>query len=152
MEGWTSTGGGASVSVVENDGMGGGVKAVKLTSGANAAALEDLQLVTPNIPVVPGHEYEVVYYIKSDVPGEGRVTFEGLRNNTPQIDWMNTGEAMETFTTNLGWKEVRFKISDFEGEAIKIHFDLGYIPNVTYYLDVNNFYVYDTQGEPIKKN
>ncbi|PRY06829.1 carbohydrate binding protein [Pontibacter ummariensis] len=152
LEGWTYSGGGASVSVVENEGMGGGVKAVKLTASAQAAAPEDLQLVSPEIPVVPGHAYEVVFYIKSDLPGEGRVAFEGLGNNTPEIDWTNSGEATETFTTNLGWKEVRFRISDFEGDAIKLHFDLGYAPGVTYHLDINNLYVYDTQGEPIKNN
>ena len=152
MAGWNYSGGGASVTVVDNEGMGGGVKAVKLKSGANAKAPGDLKLVTPNIPVVPGHEYEVVFYIKSDVPGEGRIMFEGLKNNTPQKDWMGTGKATATFVTGPGWKRVRFRISDFESNSIKLHFDLGYAPNVTYNLDIPNLYVYDTQGEPLVNN
>ena len=152
MAGWTYSGGGASVSVADNEGLGSGMKAVKLKSGANAKAPGDLKLVTPNIPVVPGHEYEVVFYIKSDVAGEGRVTFEGLKNNTPQKDWMGTGKASATFVTGPGWKRVRFRISDFESNSIKLHFDLGYAPNVTYNLDIQNLYVYDTQGEPLVNN
>ncbi|WP_114778492.1 endo-1,4-beta-xylanase [Botryobacter ruber] len=148
MQGWTSTSG---VSVVDAEGMGAG-KAIKLTSGAGSSQPQDLQLVTPEITVVPGKEYEVVAYIKSDKPGEGRIAFEGLANNTPEIDWMKTGKATKTFATSTSWKEIRFKIKDFQGEKIKLHFDLGYKPNVTYYLDAKNFYVYNTQGEKIVTN
>jgi endo-1,4-beta-xylanase len=152
LDGYTSSGAGANVSVVDNEGMGGAAKAIKLKSGSSAAAPADLKFVTPSIPVVPGHEYEVVFYIKSDVAGEGRIAFEGLKNNTPQKDWMNTGKNSEKFVTGPGWKRVRFRISDFESSSIKLHFDLGYAPNVTYLLDVQNLYVYDTQGEPLVSN
>lgn len=152
LDGYTSSGAGATVSVVDNEGMGGAAKAVKLKSGSSASAPGDLKLLTPGIPVVPGHEYEVVFYIKSDVPGAGRVAFEGLKNNIPQKDWMNTGKNSEKFVTGPGWKRVRFRISDFESNSIKLHFDLGYAPNVTYYLDIQNLYVYDTQGEPLVTN
>lgn len=152
LNGYAVSGAGANVSVVENEGMGGSAKAIKLKSGSSASAPGDLKLVTPSIPVVPGHEYEVVFYIKSDAAGEGRVAFEGLKNNTPQKDWMNTGKSSEKFATGPGWKRVRFRISDFEGSSIKLHFDLGYAPNLTYYLDIQNLYVYDTQGEPLVSN
>ncbi|WP_187264403.1 endo-1,4-beta-xylanase [Pontibacter beigongshangensis] len=148
LQGWSTTTG---VSVVENEGMGRG-KAVKLVSGNGASQPQDLQLVSPEITVAPGKEYEVILYIKSDKPGEGRVAFEGLNNNTPEVDWMKTGKATATFATTPGWKEIKFRIRDFQGDKIRLHFDLGYQPGVTYLLDAKNFYVYDTQGERIVNN
>ncbi|QCR24970.1 endo-1,4-beta-xylanase [Pontibacter sp. SGAir0037] len=148
LQGWDHSGG---VSIVENDGMGGG-KAVKLVSGAASSQPADLQLVTPEIPVVPGSDYEVICYIKSDAPGEGRISFEGLNNNTPVVDWMKTGQATETFTTGIGWREIKFKINGFQGDKIRLKFDLGYAPHVTYHLDVKNMYVYNTKGDRIENN
>lgn len=152
LNGWSYPNSGAGISVVDDVGLGGGVKAVQLVASANSSAADDLQLITPEIPVVEGHEYEVLFFIKSDIQGEGRISFEGLNNNTPQVDWMDTGTASETFITTPGWKEVRFRISDFTGSTIKLHFDLGYVPNATYYIDVKNLYVYDTEGEPLVDN
>jgi hypothetical protein len=132
--------------------MGGSAKAIKLQSGVNSSAATDLQLVSPEISVIPGHDYEVVVYIKSDVAGKGRISFEGLLDNTPQRDWMNLGVVTETFTTNLSWGEIRFIVSDFEGDYFRIKFDLGYESDVTYYIDLENLYVYDTKGAPIVSN
>jgi endo-1,4-beta-xylanase len=152
LTGWDKTNSGAGIAVVENEGMGGGVKSIKLTAGAGSSNAADLRLTTPEIPVVEGHEYEVIFFIKSDASGQGRVAFEGLNNNTPQVDWTNTGTATESFTTSIGWKQVKFKISGFTGDHIQLHFDLGYIPDVNYWIDVTNLYVYDTQGEPLISN
>lgn len=148
---WTKTHPGAGITV-ENMGMGAGTKAIKLVSAGGASAAQDLQLITPGITVNPDHKYEVVCYIKSDMPGEGRIAFEGLANNEPSVDWMKTGTASATFQTSISWKEIRFQISGFTGNSIKLHFDLGYQPNVTYYIDINNLYVYDTQGTPLVSN
>lgn len=148
---WTKAHAGAGITV-ENMGMGTGTKAIKLVSAAGASSAQDLQLITPAITVDPAHKYEVVCYIKSDVPGEGRIAFEGLTNNEPSVDWMKTGTASATFQTSISWKEIRFQVSGFTGNSIKLHFDLGYKPNVTYYIDINNLYVYDTQGTPIISN
>lgn len=152
LSGWDNTNSGAGIAVVEDAGLGGGVKAIQLTAGAGSSNPDDLRLTTPDIPVVAGHEYEVMFFIKSDRAGAGRVTFEGLNNNTPQVDWMNTGAVTETFATSLGWKQVKFRISGFTGDHIKLHFDLGYVPDASYLIDVNNLYVYDTQGEPLVNN
>jgi len=152
FQGWNRTNGNTAISVVNNEGMGGNSRAIQLRSGVNSMAPSDLQLVSPAIPVLPGKDYEVIIYIKSDGPGEGRISFEGLADNTPQRDWMNTGEITETFNTNLSWREIRFIVRDVEGDSFKIKFDLGYEPNVTYHIDLENLYVYDTQGDPIINN
>lgn len=144
---WGTTNDGEGISVESNMGMTGSSQAVKLMASSNSGSADDLELVSPSIPVVQEHKYEVVFYIKSDKPGQGRVSFEGLLDNEPILDWMGTGEETETFQTDISWKEVRFQINDFETDTFKFHLDLGYRPDVTYYIDVENFYVYDTQGE-----
>lgn len=140
--GWTQANAGAGISVVSGQGMATNTKAIQLISSASSNAPEALQLISPSITITPGHKYEIVCYVKSDVPGEGRIAFEGLNNNTPQA----------SFTTSISWKEVRFKVSDFTGTSIKVHFDFGYKPNVTYLVDINSLYVYDTQGTPLVSN
>lgn len=152
LQGWDHPNSGAGISVVNNEGMGGAAKAVRLEASSGSSSATDLQLITPSIPVVQGHKYEVLFFIKSNVAGEGRIAFEGLNNNTPKVAWTGSGTPTETFATGIGWKEIRFKIDDFAGSDIKLHIDLGYVPNATYYIDVNNFYVYDTQGPPLVTN
>ncbi|PKD15877.1 1,4-beta-xylanase [Salegentibacter salinarum] len=141
-----------AITIAENEGMGDGSHAIKLTAPSTAAEPGDLQFSTPEISVVEGHEYEVIFYIKSDSPGEGRVSFEGLNNNMPLIDYYSEGAAVETFQTDFSWKEVRFRVSDFAGDSFSLNLDLGYQPGVTYYIDINNLYVYDTEGDPIVSN
>ncbi|AXY74592.1 1,4-beta-xylanase [Paraflavitalea soli] len=150
--GWNRASVGAGITVADAEGMGTGNKAIKLVSTGSSAAATDLQLITPSIAVNKAHKYEVVMYIKSDIAGEGRIAFEGLNNNTPSIDWTKSGTATATFTTGISWKEIRFQINDFAGDNIKLHIDLGYKPGVTYTVDVNNLYVFDTQGTPAINN
>ncbi|GEP98674.1 endo-1,4-beta-xylanase [Chitinophaga cymbidii] len=150
--GWNLSRPGAGISIAEGEGMGAGNRAVKLTASAGSSAAADLQLISPYITVDNTHKYEVVVYIKSDVPGEGRIAFDGLNNNTPETDWTTSGTPAATFTTGISWKEIRFPVTDFAGGSFRLHFDLGYKPGVTYYIDINNLYVYDTQGTPAIKN
>lgn len=151
FNGWFKANAGAGITLSDN-GMGAGTKAIKLVSGNTSAQAADLSLYSPSITVKPGKKYEILCFIKSDKPGEGRITFEGLSNNAPVVDWMKTGKATETFTTGISWKEIRFQVSDFTGSSIKLQLNLGYKPGVTYYVDVNNFYVFDTQGDPVVSN
>jgi len=152
FNGWTLAHPGAGIVIADGEGMGAGNKAVKLTAAGGASAATDLQLVSPRIAINKTHKYEVVLYVKSDVEGEGRISFDGLNNNTPEIDWTKSGQRTPTFTTGISWKEIRFVIDDFSADNIRLHFDLGYKPGVTYYIDVNNCYVYDTQGVPVVNN
>lgn len=148
LTGWTKTG---DVTISEGDGMGEGTAAFALKSGAGTDP-ESVQLTTPEITILPGKEYEVIAYVKSDQPGQGSITFEGLSNDAPEIDWMDTGAASATFESGISWKEIRFRISDFEGTSFKMHFNMGYVPNTSYLIDISNVYVYDPQGPPLINN
>lgn len=150
--GWNLANTGAGITIADGEGMGTGNKAIKLVSKAGSAAATDLQLISPAVSINTTHKYEVVMYIKSDVAGEGRISFEGLNNNTPQIDYTKSGTPTATFTTGISWKEIRFQLTDFASNNIKLHFDLGYKPGVTYTIDVNTLFVYDTQGAPLVTN
>lgn len=141
-----------AISIAENDGMGEGSNAVLLTASSSASDPGDLQLSTPSIPIVEGHQYEIVFYIKSDEPGEGRISFEGLKEDLPLIDYTGEGVLEETFQTDFSWKEIRFRVNDFLGDSFSLNFDLGYHSGVTYYIDIDNLYVFDAQGQPIISN
>lgn len=139
------------VSFVPNDGMGSGTPAIQLQAGMSGNP-SDLRFSSPMMEIIPGRTYEVIAYIKSDQPGEGRFTFEGLNNNEPQLAWGGTGPATETFTTSISWKEIRFRVSDFTGDSFRFNLELGFQPGVTYFLDINNLYVYDLEGDPVINN
>ncbi|SFU13904.1 Carbohydrate binding domain-containing protein [Algoriphagus locisalis] len=148
MEGWQTKG---EVKHMENEGMGEGTSGIML-SAVSGSDPESVQLTTPPIPVIPGKPYEVIVYVKSDVPGQGGITFEGLENNQPAIDWMNTGTDSTSFGTDISWKEIRFTVNDVVGDSFQMHFNFGYEPNVNYSIDISNLYVYDPTGEPAINN
>ncbi|MDT0678099.1 endo-1,4-beta-xylanase [Autumnicola musiva] len=149
---WTKTNPGAGITIVEGEGLASDSKAIKLIAGSGSSQPHNLQLTTPDIPVVEGHNYEISFYIRSDQPGQGRISFSGLENNYPYKDWYNSGgDNTEAFETTSQWQQVNFSISDFQGDTFSIAFDLGYLPDVTYYVDVNNISVVDldTEAAPV---
>lgn len=141
-----------AVGIAENEGIGEGNQAIKLTAPNGSSEAGDLQFTTPDIPVEEAATYEVVFFIRSDSPAQGRISFEGLVENNPLIDYSGSGELTESFQTDFSWQEVRFTVTGFQEENFKINFDLGFEPGVTYYIDVNNFYVYNPDGEPVSSN
>lgn len=149
---WDISNSGAGISVEADAGLEVNSQAVKLVSNSGSSNGNELQLVTPEIEVGEATTFEVLFYIKSDKPGKGSVTFEGLLDNEPIIDWMGTGTKSETFETNISWQEVRFQVSGFDGTTFKAKVNLGYESDVTYYIDVNNFYVYNIDGDVMISN
>src|SRR5690606_9434914 len=147
-----STNASQAVTIVDGQGIGEGTSVVEIEVATSNEDPGAVRLTTPEIPVVAGHQYEVVFYIKSDVPGQGRISFEGLNENAPMLDYDGDGEATESFQTDFAWEEVRFSVKDFAGESFRLNFDLGYAARVTYSIGINNLYVYDTQGELIVSN
>ncbi|MCH7410536.1 endo-1,4-beta-xylanase [Belliella sp. DSM 111904] len=139
-------------SVVASEGMGGNAPAVSINTFNNVSSPSSTRFRSPIIEIEQGRTYELVAYVKSDVPGKGRITFTGLSNNEPAIDWMSNGSTSETFETNLSWQKISFRISDFTGDPFSFQFEFGYESNVNYYIDINNLYLFDINGEPIINN
>lgn len=151
--GWNRANPGAGIDVVDGAGLSATAKAVRLISSPSSSSAWNLQLISPEITIVNGHNYEVSFYIKSEQSGKGRISFSGLSSNYPWKDWYGTGGGYtEAFQTSAVWQQVKFTVNDFTGSTFKIAFDLGYLPDVTYYIDVDNIMVIDLDAEPVEVN
>lgn len=153
--GWTRNQG-AGMTVVSGAGLSGTDSAVKMISSATSTNYWDLQLTTPNIPIVSGHKYEISFYIKSDIAGKGRLSFDGsLINSYPWMDWFGTGGA-EAFATTSQWKQVKVNLNaaDFKAGSttFKMNLDIGSISDVTYYVDTNTLSVVDLDAVKVIPN
>lgn len=152
LEGWGGNWNSA-ISVVEGQGLTETSQAVQFIADGTSNPW-DLQLGTPDIPIVSGHSYEVSFYIKSDQPGKGRISLDAnLTNQYPWMDWYGTGgDYTEAFETSSEWQQVKFTLAaaDFvEGATtFKFNFDLGYLSGVTYLIDADNISVVDLDGKP----
>ncbi|TDW52810.1 carbohydrate binding protein [Flavobacterium sp. 270] len=146
---WARNNPGKGITVIDNAGLASNTKAIQLMSSASSSAAYNLQLTSPNVPIVTGHNYEISFYVKSDVAGKGRISFNASLNNSyPYKDWYNTGASQtEAFATTSQWQQVKIKLApgDFKAASTSFQFnlDLGYLPNVTYLIDVNTFAVVD---------
>lgn len=151
---WARNNPGAGITIVDGAGLSSTSKAIKLVSSATSSQPYNLQLTSPNVPIVSGHKYEISFFIKSDVAGQGRLSFGStLTNQYPWMDWYATGGAWTgSFATVSQWKQVKVKLNaaDFKAGSTNFNFnlDLGYLPNVTYYIDVNNLTVVDLDATP----
>jgi endo-1,4-beta-xylanase len=157
LTGWGAYNKGAGITVTSGAGLSSTTQAIKMISSATSSAAYNLQLITPDIPVVSGHNYEISFFIKSDVSGKGRLSFDAnLTNQYPYKDWYNTGTQTEAFATTSQWKQVKIKLSSTDFKAgsttFKFNIDLGYLPNVTYYIDVNTLNVVDLDAVTVVPN
>jgi GH35 family endo-1,4-beta-xylanase len=129
----------SGITVTAGEGRSGGdaVRLETTTAGDEWAT----QLTSPEISSVTGHTYELSFWIKSEAPGQGRVSFAGMTNNYPWID----GAAL--FDTDGTWQEITYSNLEANGDVIKISFDLGKIAGV-YYIDISSINVTDKDDEP----
>lgn len=153
FNGW-SRNNAAGITVVQGAGLNNG-PAVRFET-TTAGNEWDTQLTSPEIPAVVGHAYEISFWIRSEAPGQGRMSFAGMTNNYP---WVNGGAL---FNTSASWTQITYKEvwSDSENKnvpftamanAIKIAFDLGKVPGV-YYVDINSISVIDLDATPVEVN
>lgn len=155
---WSRSNPGKGITVIDNAGLSSTSKAVQLIASATSSAAYNLQLATPNITIVSGHNYQISFYIKSDQTGKGRLSFNAsLSNQYPYKDWYNTGGAWtESFATSSQWQQVKITLNaaDFKAgsTSFNFNFDLGYLPNVTYLIDVDNISVVDLNAVPTVVN
>src|SRR5690554_4698603 len=152
--GWARNNPGQGITIEEDAGMGTGAAALKLVANTGSGDYWDLQIQSPDIPFVHGHTYQVTFFIRSEEPGQGRLSLPGNSNQYPYLDWTGTGEETEAFTTNASWQQVQFNVTEMaEGsDAFALSFDLGKLPGVTYYIDIANLRVIDLDAEPTVVN
>ena len=140
MEGWTIQNAGAGIEAVELSDATDGSHVAKMTAGSGSANPWDLQLHSPDIPVFPGEKMQVSFYVKADQPGKGRVSFPGLTNEYPWVNWTGSGSS-EAFEIGTTWQKISFVLQDSgtdfkETETVwNCNFDFGYLPDVVYYID-----------------
>jgi endo-1,4-beta-xylanase len=155
---WARNNPGKGITIVANAGLTSTSQAIQLQASATSAQPYSLQLTSPNTSIVTGHNYEISFYIKSDIAGKGRLSFGStLTNQYPYKDWYNTGGSwVEAFATTSSWQQVKIKLApgDFKAGSTNFQFnlDLGYLPNVTYLIDVNTFAVVDLDAAPTVVN
>lgn len=137
LSNWNAANKGDGISVVDTDKKSGTYSA-NLIASSTSANEWDLQLQTDEIALTSGTTYTLSFYIKSDIDGQGRISFPGNENEWPWMDWKGTG-ASGSFSTAAGtWEYIHV---DFTPElkdgatGIKLSFDLGKLPGVTYWLD-----------------
>jgi GH35 family endo-1,4-beta-xylanase len=137
LTGWNATNPGDGITVVDTEKTAGS-HALQLIAGSTSANEWDLQLQTEELALTAGGNYTLSFSIKSDVAGKGRISFPGFSNEWPWMDWTGSGSSA-LFETSDTWMQVSVDLNDVtykEGKSsVKISFDLGKLPGVTYYVD-----------------
>ena len=134
---WSALNTGAGIEVTDSEKFAGSYS-VKMTSSATSKDPWSLQMESSEIVLTPGKNYTFSFYIKSDIDGKGRVSFPGNANQYPWMNWQGAG-TVEAFTTSSTWQLISVDFNNFEyytGKSnIKLSFDMGYLPDVTYFID-----------------
>lgn len=159
MEGWGSWGESkGSVEVTDEQSLDGD-KSLKVVINSSGGTVYSMQLQSPNITFVTGNRYQVSFYIKSDVPGAVRMSFDSGSVSLGGSAWPsnNASDGQDnTISTSTTWKQVVYdettSTSDFVARLTSGNFrlDLGMLPDVTYYID--NVVVVDLDAAPAVVN
>lgn len=156
---WGSWGNKDLVDVTDEQAIDG-EKSLKVVVNSSASAVYSVQIQSPSIPLVEGHHYQISFFIKSDIPGAVRMSFDNQLDKAPLGDnfWpANTASdgTDNTISTSTTWKQIIYDketSNTFVANAASGQFrlDLGLKPNVTYYID--NVVVVDLDAEPTVVN
>jgi GH35 family endo-1,4-beta-xylanase len=133
LTGWTANNGTITVDAAAAYTGSYGLKAI---SGSSASNAWDMQFVSDELALDDSKEYTFSFMVKSDVAGKGRISFPGNMNGNqyPWLDWLGTGSYSEAFTLAAGqWTQVSVPFTNTGN--VKLSFDMGYLPDVTYYID-----------------
>lgn len=136
LEGWSANNPGAGIEAIELSDAPAGSHVVKMTASNSSSNAWDLQLASPEMPVFAGEEVRLSFFIKADQSGEGRVSFSGLTNDYPWLNWTGNG-GTESFEVGTAWQQISVVLPGFKEDATvwRCSFDFGYLPDVTYYID-----------------
>ena len=143
-ESWTLGNGASGMSVVELDDAIDGIHVLKAVAG-ESSNYWDVQVTSPTMPTWPGEKVRISFFIKSDQPGQARVSYPSSSEITNQWPWVNwTGKQSswtEAFETSTSWLEVNYVMQNYSHDFVdgastwRFCIDLGKLPGVTYYID-----------------
>lgn len=130
---WSALNPGAGISVTNEDKYAGDYS-VKMTANSSSSSAWNLQLECAEITLDASKTYTFSFYVKSNAAGKGRVSFPGNMdgNQYPWLNWDGTGTE-EAFTTSTSWKLISVEMVNTT--KVKLSFDMGYLPDVTYFID-----------------
>jgi len=136
---WTVPNKGAGVTVTADAKYNGnyGLQGISGETSKNDWDLQ-FQSVTMNLDV--DKTYTCSFWVKSDIPGKGRISFNGKINDGsasgnqyPYLNWDGAGTGRD-FATSSIWKLISFDIKPFSS-TLQLSFDFGQVPDVTYFFD-----------------
>lgn len=155
LTGWTVLNAGDGVEVSADAKVAGewGIKAV---AGATSSSEWNLQFESAGITVDPAKTYTLSFFVKSDGAGQGRISFPDMimvpneggdptPNQYPWLDWDGSG-AKALFDTSSATKQISVQITPAT-TVMRLSFDLGKLPGVTYHIDNVTLVDPSTTGE-----
>jgi endo-1,4-beta-xylanase len=137
---WAMTG---DISIADYDGE----TSIKMVNGASVGASTAPSMQSPVFSVDSGANYELTFYVLATQVGAGRVTFTGLNDNEPAMDWTDTGVKTDSFITEIGWNVIQVSTNNFDDSGdFSFRIEMGYMSNVTYYMNVRGLSLINTNG------
>ena len=140
---WKKLNEGAGIVITQEDKHGGSY-AVKLTASATSKEAWDLQIQSPAITVKQANLYKIVFWAKA-VGSGGKIRISTgdkqlMKENGDAGNSDDIRQYLPSLDITGDWQEYVYEIvydSHLEavGSALQLSFDMGSIPNKTYYLD-----------------
>lgn len=144
-ESWTLGNGASGMSVVELSDAVDGTHVLQAIAGESSSNYWDVQITSPTMPTWPGEKVRISFFIKSDQPGQARVSYPSgseISNQWPWINWTGKQSSWtEAFETSTSWLEINYIMQNYSHDFVdgastwRFCIDLGKLPGVTYYID-----------------
>jgi GH35 family endo-1,4-beta-xylanase len=130
-----------------------GAYAMKVVVGDFGGSKYNMQINSPNFPIIDKHRYEISFFIKSDVAGSVGLDFD---NNATLGEAYPNVDGAELVSTSSAWSKVTYNPTTVGGTGMtatadgEIYFRLllGAVKNCTYYIDAVEVIDLDAEAEP----
>ena len=144
--GWGSWGSGKSSVDVTTAVKLDGTNSLKVVTNSSSANIWSVQVQSPAVTLIPGHQYEISFFVKSEGDGAVRLSFGDTNQMSIQYPSLKADNAAATTATSTTWKQVTYSTSTIYsasgtdkftavGSSMQFRLDFGKVANMTYYLD-----------------
>jgi hypothetical protein len=147
---------GGSVSMATSDGIAGGSASLVLTNGNNTTSTAT-RVQFPNIDGTQAiKKWLVSFCIKSNKPGQGRVTLSNYFRNRYPYTFDESEGATSIFHTTADWQQFQF-VLNVDPEQVEVDtrreiyfsIDVGYLANVKYNIDIQTLSMIPVEGDVV---